>query len=315
MMLPKSNPVLYIHPKSQLMFKEIIPHSIPALMNQIDYPVLGRYEEELNEREVKQAQIAIIDIHWYLTLPSAFKLSFRLKKINPSLIIIAGGITASIYAKQIVKHTAIDYVIRGDAEEPLPQLVEQILNKGNPQKVSNIVHRDFVSDWNFAVTQEILDKLNYTNYDFFPSFQKGIYRFHSYKGGRPFATHPICIPLRGCPSFCNDCMGSINNQQILFNRKPVRKSNHRVKDELMEISNHPNLHYVNFYHDFLANAPESYYKNILNTHYNLNLYYEFKKTPDKEQLQALMGAFNGGILCFPIGEATLKSLFCEKCPP
>ena len=82
----RTAPVLYVHPRSQMMLKEMIPVSVPALMNRLPAPVVGRFEDELTPEQVSAARIALMDVHWYLSLPAALRLADRLKRLNPQIL-------------------------------------------------------------------------------------------------------------------------------------------------------------------------------------------------------------------------------------
>jgi hypothetical protein len=293
-----SAPVLYLHPKSHMMFKEIIPLSLPALIDRIPVPVLGRFESEVTDDEIRGARIILMDLHWYLSLPAALRLAQRLKRINPHVIIIVGGLTASVFASQIVAHSPIDFVIRGDAEEPLPALVLALLEGGEVTDVSNLVHREFATPWNFALTAEILDSLNLFECEFFPSFYRGLLDFHSRPLSRPFSTHPFFLPMRGCPLGCKGCIGADDVQQRYFRRQHVQRSASRLNDDLEQVSDHPYWRYLNFFHDLLSLRPIEDIRIIFNRTYDLTIYYEAARLPSGEALELLLSSFKGGIVQF-----------------
>ena len=281
------SPVLYIHPNSQMWLDEILPISVPALMNRIHVPIRGRFQNELSVEEIRSARVAILDIHWYLTLPAALRLSYQLKERNPELVIIAGGLTASIFAKQIVETSAIDFVIRGDAEVPLPALVHTLVDGGDVDRIPNLQHREFATEWSFVLTKEILDELDYNRFDFFPTFKRRILSWHARKTRRPFFTHPWCMAFRGCPISCQHCVGAYESQKALFRRGPVWRSAHVLQEELAKLSLDPNMQYVNFMHDVISLASQDYSKQVFSQAYDLNLYYELARLPSEESLDHL----------------------------
>ena len=112
--------IFYVHPKTTMSRQCIMPFSIPALVNRLNYPVQGKFPDELTDEDIKNARIIFIDIHWYLSLYGAKILVERIKTINPSCFVIAGGITASEYPRAIIDNFGVDFVIRGDGEIPFP---------------------------------------------------------------------------------------------------------------------------------------------------------------------------------------------------
>jgi len=88
--------------------------------------------------------------------PSQYAVSVkRIKNINPRVPVIAGGITASLFAKQFIEHLGFDFVIRGDAEIPLPRLVSSLLDgEGQIEDVDNLVGKNGLeTPWNYHLTQ------------------------------------------------------------------------------------------------------------------------------------------------------------------
>ena len=138
--------ILYIHPKTDMQLKAILPMSLPALIHRLGVPVTGRFHDEWTAAEVRRATIVLMDVHWYLSLKSAIALSHRLKAINPDLRIIAGGVSASLFAKPLLRDSRIDYIIKGDAEAPLRHLVNALLNGDETAiaRTPNLIRRDYV---------------------------------------------------------------------------------------------------------------------------------------------------------------------------
>lgn len=64
------------------------------------------------------------------------------RKISPSVIIIAGGIHVSYYGEKIVKEHPVDFAIEGEGEEVLPELLEVLASKGDLKKTPGILMRD-----------------------------------------------------------------------------------------------------------------------------------------------------------------------------
>ncbi len=293
--------------------REIIPLSIPALINQLDVPALGLFEDEVKSYHIREARVVLIDIHWYLSLPGALKLARRLKKVNPHLSIIAGGLTATTYAQQIVSKTDIDFIIRGDTEEPLRRLVNALLEGGSVEEIPNLVHKDFISSWSYRITREEFDALNYLDYDFFPTFKKKVYQYHSRKGNRILPIHPFALPFKGCPLACDHCIGSPAEQKNYFNRGVVIRSAEVLQAELEQISNDPGLTMVNMFWDVLGLLPASYSRKVFNKNYDVRLYYEAAAEPREDSLDFLLNSFKGGTIAFSIDEfhttsTTLRNL-------
>ena len=292
--------ILYIHPKSQMMIREIIPMSVPALVNYTGIKTLGRFYYEVTPAEIRHAKIILMDIHWYLSLPGAIKLAKKIRRINPQVIIVAGGITASVYAKQLTRLKTVDYVITGDAEEPLKQLVTNLLQNKPVRHLSNLVHREFHNPRAFIVTTEILDKLEYNNIDFFPTLKKRVLRYHKIAGKRPVNTQPVILPFKGCGLYCTECLGAPKLQKLMFGRAFVAKSPQRIRQELETLSADPAYTYVNLYLDIVCLTDPEYWRQIFNQKYRLNIFYSFAALPTEDGLKAIAESFIGGRLIFSL---------------
>jgi hypothetical protein len=292
-------PVLYVHPRSQLCMREIIPISLPAIANRVQQRLVGRFEEELTDRQIRAARVVLMDIHWYLTLPAALRLAERVRRVNPGAKIVAGGLTASIFSRQIVRGSPIDFVVRGDAERPLPALVTALLDGGDARDVANLVHREFETPRSYALTRADMDESNYLDLDFFPTLRERLRRIHRQVGRRPLGTHPYSMAFRGCDFDC-DCYGARDAQWAAFSRRAVLRSPERVRDDLIALSGDPRWSYVNVFHDIVGTTPRAYWETVYDRRYDLNVMYELHTLPSEAGLSRLLDSFTGGIICFPI---------------
>ncbi len=296
--------ILFIHPKTGMQLREILPMSLPALIHRLDAPVIGRFHDEWTPDEVRRASVVLMDVHWYLSLRSAIALSRRLKRINPSLRIIAGGISAGMFAQQLLRDSAIDYIIRGDAEVPLSHLVNALLNGDEAAiaRTPNLIARDFVSPERYCLTQADLDASNFRDISFFPTFEKQIYRYQRiYRDAITIPTFPYLMVYRGCPLDCPACCGATTPQNRLFGRGWVLRSAEKVADDLQTWSADPRIRFVNAFHDFVSMLPLEYSRRVLSTKYALDISYEFFNLPTGEQLALFLDAFSGGKLLFALG--------------
>jgi len=295
--------ILFIHPKTELLLRENLPMSLPALINRLGRPVAGRFHDEWTPAEVRAARIVVMDVHWYLSLKSAIRLSRQVKAINPACRIIAGGISAGLFARQLLRDSRIDYIIRGDGEIPLALLVEAIENGASPEEVPNVVSRDFVSPQTYALTSSDMDESNYRDISFFPSLERRVLAYHDcYTTPVTLPTFPYLVVFRGCPLDCPACCGSLAMQRRLFGRGSVRRSPEKVREDLLAWSENPRIRFVNAFHDFLTSAPLAYSAAVLAERYRVHISYDFFDLPTQEQLELLLQAFQGGKIHFCLAE-------------
>lgn len=153
----------------------------------------------------------------------------------------------------------VDYVVRGESELPLVELVHCILNKVGaiyelPKQISAIPNISYYKNGkvvhnSFTYTANNLDKLNFTDLSFMQNFKKHFFLHLSSskinEGDIP--TYYLVIG-RGCPCNCYFCFGSQNSQKKYFNRNHFGKI--KIKSLVSDIKKlksygverfHPNL--------------------------------------------------------------------------
>ena len=71
-------------------------------------------------------RMVLVDLHWYMHSYGAISVARACKQVLPQAHVVLGGITASLFATEILDSVPeVDFVIRGDAEAPLLALAEQ----------------------------------------------------------------------------------------------------------------------------------------------------------------------------------------------
>jgi hypothetical protein len=287
-----------------------MPFSVPALVKRLPYKVLGLFSSELTDTQIRSAQIIFIDIHWYLSLYGAQQLCLRIKRVNSSCVIIAGGISASEYAKVIVDKFKVDFVIRGDGEIPFPRLVHSIMESKNDfSEIPNLVSRSGLSTpRSYVLTRNDMEENEYLDIDFFPSFKKEIYRIQK-NNVSPWSEviYPYIIPFRGCPIDCLGCAGGYTEQKKLFGRKPVMRSIERVREDIDRCNADENIKFASIYHDFITLLKPEFAFEVLNKKLRIGVRMEFNSKPEMEQLDLVLNRFNGGVINFSIDYMHLTS--------
>ena len=152
-------PVLYIHPAKQgVGFNAdpkngrpygVIPVGLPALVNILRENNIGvkgvihplemqldpSFRLDLWLKAYASAKIILIDLHWYEHCYGSIDTAQFCKQILPDAWIILGGLSATGFSKDILENfPEVDFIIRGDAEKPLLELVQCILQaKAKPK--------------------------------------------------------------------------------------------------------------------------------------------------------------------------------------
>lgn len=282
-------------------FRASLPLSLPALIRRLPVPVDGWYAADLPDTAIRAARIVLIDVHWYLSLAGAAALVRRIRQAQRSAVVIAGGLTAGLFAEQLVSDLDIDWVVRGDAERPLADLVVALLGGREPLDVPNLVGRDGVATpWTYRLSNEDIDANDYLYDEFFPAWRRDVTSLHRLQRSWPGPIHPFLVPFRGCPLACVVCAGAPSEQRKLFRRGAVVRRAERLREDLERMEADSRFRYVNALFDFVSLCPESYWSHVLARPGRLAVQYEFARLPPKAGLDAVLSTFAGGVLRFSI---------------
>lgn len=155
-----------------------------------------------------------------------YKLIKKIKKIDKSIKIILGGPFASQYYDLLLKNFPIDYIIIGDGEITLNELLDRLENKKEPEKIKGLA---FLRERKVYFTGEReqikdLDLLPYPAFHLFKDFDKKVNCFKDQKinfilGKRctSFKNALMLLSSRGCVYHCNFCpMSKIFKNKIRY---------------------------------------------------------------------------------------------------
>ncbi len=188
----------------------------------------------------------IIGISSFTTflLNSAYELAKKLKQENTSIPLLMGGPHTTSFGEQVLKDCPyIDYVIPGDAEVPLFELLEQIYTGKAPTDVRGIIYkneRGEIVDTGCSVPIENLDILP------FPA--RHIYNHKLYEplpSLSPKRPAMSLITARGCPwARCKFCY-----QGGKYASPFRRRSPENVINELKDLINQYHVKSIVFWDD------------------------------------------------------------------
>jgi len=150
-----------------------------------------------------------VSINWIVHCNGSIKTLELIKKYHPDSFTVVGGITASVYAKELMKtYKFIDFVVVGDSELPLKMLLDYINGKGKIEKISNLYWRK---------NGKII---------------KNKHKFKNNKIGHSF----IYLPLaKGCPLSCIHCGLSFNCFKKIFNYNNILiQNNSKLIERLLK---------------------------------------------------------------------------------
>lgn len=177
------------------------------------------------------AGLAAISSQWCAQFDEAIKLSRRIKDVNPDMKVVLGGLTASVFYREIMeKAGSVDFLIRGDAEKPLLALAQELQDgRKNFSRIPNLSWRNeggiVHNEQSFVADAEDMNGLNFTNFslmDNFPAYAGLSYRFRSLSKivFNHWRSLHLCVG-RGCPVNCSYCGGSSLSQKMVYNRESV----------------------------------------------------------------------------------------------
>lgn len=133
--------------------------------------------------------------------PAALKLANEIKKINPAIPIIFGGVHPTVMPKQTLKNQVVDYVVMGEGEHTTLDLINTLENSNDLSKVKGIAYKD---QQNIIINEP---RPPIQNLDELPN-QHEIYDVMAYAKRRAKGYGELVgqiIVSRGCPFNCFFC--------------------------------------------------------------------------------------------------------------
>jgi len=191
-----------------------------------DVKIIDAVASDLTVEEVAQRAEGFDIVFIETTTPSIdydLQCAESIKKSNPKIVVSLIGPHASVFNTKIMEdHDFIDYVIIGEFEETIADLVEKLDKRENINKIKGITyreggiikqnpHRDYIRD---------LDSLP------FPArhlFDMKKYDSHLYK-----SPSFLMISSRGCPYQCTYCLWP----QVMYGHSFRVRSARNVVDEM-----------------------------------------------------------------------------------
>jgi len=255
-------------------------------------------------RHVGTPRLALIDLHWYEHSFGALDVARVCKQTLPGTSVIVGGMTASLYAREILDgFPYVDYVIRGDAEEPLRQLALQFcsgdVHARNLQSVPNLSYRAqsevIENELSYHTPAEDMDRLDLINTEYLDHARH--YHGFQYVGrrgtflpseGSPVLGHWLSIG-RGCVYDCSYCGGGHESHRLIAGRPGlVMRSVSAVVDNLEELRDR-GIHQAALTLDPVI-AGRAYWGELFaqmsQRHLRIGLYVELFQLPPAEFLEA-----------------------------
>lgn len=186
-------------------------------------------------------RVVAIALHWHHQTHDALLAAEEVRRLDPGIFVVMGGITASTFAEDLVReHPSVDLVIQGDAEEPIVEVVEAVaLGRGDVRSAANAVCRgpggEAVRSPRTYVARDgdltALDTIDFGLLDDFPAYRDrcsnpwwvpasplGRLALDQIVGGRRFFPIPVA---RGCVHSCLFCGGRASHLARVYSRRGV----------------------------------------------------------------------------------------------
>jgi B12-binding domain/radical SAM domain protein len=179
------------------------------------------------------ARVFGIGLHWCVHSQGAMEIARLIKKLHPGSKVVMGGLTATVFAEEIVrKYDFIDGVIRGEGEKPFVRYMQALDSGEDLASVPNLTFRredGSVCSVDLMEPDPDLDEYEFTRLDLIQppmsSFTPGIL---------PSWTIPVC---RGCVENCASCGGSAYSyKKYLGRRKPAFRSPEKIVADLRKLT-------------------------------------------------------------------------------
>lgn len=183
-----------------------------------------------------------VDLHWLPHAQGSIEIARILKQLHPDIPVIFGGMSASYYHEELMAYPEVDFVLRGDATEPL--LFELLNTLDQPQCWSGIANLTWKTEQG-AIRVNPLSFVpdNFDYADIAPEQMiRMVIRHRDLRSVLPFNgwwQNPITavFTVKGCAHQCITCGGSSKANTLLNQRTtPSFRSPNNLVENIRAIS-------------------------------------------------------------------------------
>ena len=256
--------VLLIRPNGESVIKEVLGATGPPLgigyiasyvRDKHDVWILDamglNYSEEQVKREIERVNPDIVGISCPATpyVVDVERTAEIVKSVDENIKVVVGGAHVTFMDKQTLRECPwIDFVVRGEGEETMRDLLETLERGGDLRDVEGITYRykgEIIRTEKRPLIQD-LDSIPFPAYDLMPM---GAYKIGNFR-------YSVIITSRGCPFGCVFCSTS-----HMFGRKWRARSPENVVEELKLLRHKYRVREIEFLDDIFTLNKERAKKN------------------------------------------------------
>ena len=223
-----------------------------------------------------EAPVFGLDLHWMAQCHGSIEVAKRLKFIHPETTIIFGGISATYFAEELIRYSAVDVVVLGyDTLEPMTMLMQAIKDgRRNFDNIPNLLYKRGGSEiFSTGFTYKPVHNYNKATVDW--SYYRNV------KDQGVSSKLIMTLPNTGCAYDCPWCGGSRYAYRNIMGvkRTLIKKENQRIIDELRslgEAAEHTSIYALQCYsetkarlHQYLDGVREMGYKSVFFEQFHL----------------------------------------------
>jgi len=188
------------------------------------------FDPESHLRSI-EARVYGIGLHWCVHAQGAVEVARLCKRLHPNSTVIVGGLTATIFHREIIERFGfIDAIIRGEGEKPTLQLVDALDRRKQIKDMPSTTSHDRskVSVAPLMKPSHDLDEFEFTRLDLLEP-KDWVYA----SGMPPHWILPVC---RGCTFNCVACGGSAYSYKTYLGmERPAFRSPGRLVEDIQRL--------------------------------------------------------------------------------
>lgn len=175
---------------------------------------------------VQGIDLVCMDLYFHHQTPAVLDMASSIKKKFTGMKILLGGLTASVFAKEIIsEYPSIDYVLIGDCEKPILDLCAIVSKNNSPENLQNIPNLFWRSEkgaekpaHNYIIDEETHNEMSFTNYALLKNadyYLRMRMNSESFRDSR----QTYYSVGRSCAKNCTFCGASRSTERLVNNRK------------------------------------------------------------------------------------------------